>query len=141
MFSTDPFFNTTLLKTYAIIAAIFSWLLAPALFNPAFVNRSSSCSSSLLFLFYFFFSFLFSYLFTSFFFSFLSNEYGFILAEKKKEFFAVSAWLHRSYRNAVYALLPPSFFFFFLPFFFFSYYFLPLFISLSLSRFAFFLLS
>ncbi len=34
-----------MLKTYAVLVAIFSWLLAPALFNPTFVLSDATPSA------------------------------------------------------------------------------------------------
>ncbi len=44
VFSTEPY-SATALKTYAVVVAVLSWLLAPALFNPTFVAHGSSRSA------------------------------------------------------------------------------------------------
>jgi hypothetical protein len=41
-FSDEPFFYTTLLKTYAILFALLSWIFAPPLFNPTFTYSKGS---------------------------------------------------------------------------------------------------
>ena len=68
---TDEPLHVVLLKSYAVLLACLSWLIAPALFNPAITIEANDTS----------------------------NHLSSIIAEKKIELRSVWAWLHRPFVN------------------------------------------